>query len=153
MTAIFIPQRRPWWSGGEGFAVKVSNREVDSRVSRSSRMIGTFESFAVTSKAIPARGPGAPRGAVAVVQPASTIDGRTDMPLTSWPTGVPREWLERVNSVLPKAQHELLQTSMVRGRQFGRQAWVDRTAKRLGLEFNLRPRGQPKTRRQQRDKE
>ena len=42
------------------------------------------------------------------------------------------------------AELQALRTSVVRGRPFGREDWQRRTAKQLGLEYTLRPRGRPR---------
>ncbi len=59
---------------------------------------------------------------------------------------VPRgkDWLRWVNE--PQTESELiaLQESVNRDRPFGSQSWQEQTAKRLGLEHSLRPRGRPK---------
>ncbi len=58
----------------------------------------------------------------------------------------PGDWLERVNR--PQTDDELaaLRRCLSRGRPFGTDAWVRRTAKKLGLESALRPRGRPRKR-------
>ena len=63
--------------------------------------------------------------------------------LTKLPVTRPRNWLERVNTPLTQQELEALRTSVTRGRPFGKEKWVGRTAKRLELEFTLRPRGRP----------
>jgi len=61
---------------------------------------------------------------------------------------VPRgkDWLRWVNE--PETESELiaLQESVTRDRPFGSQSWQEQTAKRLGLEHSLRPRGRPRKR-------
>ena len=61
-----------------------------------------------------------------------------------WPVERPSGWPAIVNAVLPKPDLERVQTSVRRGRPFGSDAWVHRTAERLGLQFTLRDRGRPK---------
>jgi len=39
---------------------------------------------------------------------------------------------------------EAIRRSVKRGSPFGEASWVERTAKRLGLESTLRPQGRPK---------
>jgi putative transposase len=64
--------------------------------------------------------------------------------LSEWPVERPRNWLRRVNDQPQKgAKLEGLRRSVQRGRPFGSEVWVVRTAKRLGLESTLRPRGRP----------
>jgi putative transposase len=61
------------------------------------------------------------------------------------PGPVPRgqDWLRFVNE--PQAEKELkaMRKSIHRGRPFGSTRWQQQTAKRLGLESSLRPRGRP----------
>jgi putative transposase len=64
--------------------------------------------------------------------------------LSTWPVPRPRNWVELVNEVQTEAELEALRTSVVRGRPFGQEEWQRRTAKQLGLEFTLRPRGRPR---------
>lgn len=49
-----------------------------------------------------------------------------------------------VNAAIAKDELDLLRTSVKRGRPFACEAWVRRTAERLGLGFTLRDRGRPK---------
>lgn len=60
------------------------------------------------------------------------------------PVPLPRNWVERVNA--PETATELLalRTSVNRATPFGSATWVRRTAKRLGLQASLRPRGRPR---------
>lgn len=59
---------------------------------------------------------------------------------------VPRgdDWLAWVNQPPADAELEPVRTSIVRGRPFGSAVWQKRAARRLGLEFTLRPRGRPR---------
>ena len=66
--------------------------------------------------------------------------------LSRWPVSRPRNWVELVNELQTEAELEAVRTSVVRGRPFGREDWQHRTAKQLGLEFTLRPRGRPRKR-------
>jgi putative transposase len=61
---------------------------------------------------------------------------------------VPRgpDWLKWVNQALTERELEAVRRSIVRGTPFGVPAWQRRTARRLGLESSLRPRGRPRTR-------
>ena len=68
---------------------------------------------------------------------------RPDM-LADWPIACPRDWLARVNRAQSKAEEDALKRAIERGQPFGRDGWVRRTAKRLGLESTLRPRGRPR---------
>ena len=64
--------------------------------------------------------------------------------LTEWPVERPPQWLQWVNQTEREAELEDLRCSAQRGRPFGSEDWVARTAKRLGLESALRQRGRPK---------
>ncbi len=66
------------------------------------------------------------------------------MALWKWPVPRPRNWVELVNEVQTEGELEALRRSVVRGRPFGREEWQRRTAKQLGLEHTLRPRGRPR---------
>ena len=63
--------------------------------------------------------------------------------LTHGPVTRPRNWLEWVNQPVTDAELQSIRGSVVRGSPYGDEAWTEATAKRLGLEFSLRPRGRP----------
>ena len=67
-------------------------------------------------------------------------------PLANWPLARPRQWRAMVNRVETAAELEALHTALRRGRPFGTGAWQKRTARRLGIESTLRPRGRPRKR-------
>jgi putative transposase len=73
--------------------------------------------------------------------------GRMDQP--SFHESVPlersRNWIAWVNRGLNDEQLEGIRTSVNRGRPFGSEAWVQKTARHLGLEFTLRGPGRPRT--------
>jgi hypothetical protein len=56
----------------------------------------------------------------------------------------PRNWLEWVNQSLTTNELADIRQSVARGAPYGQAAWMQRTAKRLGLESTLRPRGRPR---------
>jgi len=64
--------------------------------------------------------------------------------LSGWPVARPDHWLRLANSNQPAAQVEQIQMSIQRERPLGDDTWIKRTARRLGLETTLRPRGRPK---------
>lgn len=64
--------------------------------------------------------------------------------LSEWTVVRPHNWVAWVNHPEPAAELEAVRTSVQRGRPFGSETWVTRTAKRLGLGPTLRPRGRPK---------
>ena len=55
-----------------------------------------------------------------------------------------KTWLEGVNEPLTEGELQAVRESVERGRPFGNEAWQKRTAKKLGLEFTMRPRGRPR---------
>jgi putative transposase len=66
--------------------------------------------------------------------------------LSPWPLARLPNWIERVNEPLSAAELEAVRRCAVRGSPLGNRAWIESTAKRLGLESTLRPRGRPKVR-------
>ena len=64
--------------------------------------------------------------------------------LSAGPVPVPADWLEWVNRVQTEAELRAVREAVVRGSPFGGAAWQQRVARRLGLEYTLRPRGRPK---------
>ena len=56
----------------------------------------------------------------------------------------PDDWIERVNRPHDDAELSRLRTSLARGRPYGREDWVTRMCRELGLEFTLRDRGRPR---------
>jgi putative transposase len=72
--------------------------------------------------------------------------GRSSRPafLSDWPVPCPRDWLAIVNRPQSEAELAALRQSVIRGSPYGGPHWQERTAKRLGLEASLRPRGRPR---------
>ncbi len=60
-----------------------------------------------------------------------------------WPLPRPADWLQIVNQPQTEAEVAALRCCVNRGRPFGDPDWVTDTAKRLGLESTIRPRGRP----------
>jgi putative transposase len=60
-----------------------------------------------------------------------------------WPVTRPPDWLEIVNQPQTNRELEALRLCLARGRPYGSPMWTKRTARRLGLESSLRPRGRP----------
>src|SRR5208337_2206488 len=60
------------------------------------------------------------------------------------PSAPPTDWLQLVNQPQTEAEVAALRCCVNRGRPFGDPNWVTDTAKRLGLECAVRPRGRPK---------
>ncbi len=57
---------------------------------------------------------------------------------------VPRNWMEFVNEPQSEAELNALPRCVRRGSPFGSADWTGKTAKQLGIESLLRPRGRPK---------
>ena len=70
-------------------------------------------------------------------------EGRPVLRLGRWPVDRPPRWADLVNDPLPSDHLAALRQSVARGRPFGDARWTARTARRLGLEHTLRPRGRP----------
>jgi len=64
--------------------------------------------------------------------------------LSGWPVDQPRDWVRWVNRPHSPSELEALCTSVQRGRPFGAEGWVQRIARRFGMDSTLRPRGRPK---------
>ena len=64
--------------------------------------------------------------------------------VSTWPLPRPTDWLQIVNQPQTEAEVAALRCCVNRGRPFGDPNWVTDTAKRLGLEWTIRPRGRPK---------
>jgi putative transposase len=69
-------------------------------------------------------------------QPALTLD--------PWPVPQPAHWTKIVNQPLSAAELEAIRRSVVRGSPFGPEPWQKQIARRLGLQYTLRPRGRPR---------
>lgn len=63
--------------------------------------------------------------------------------LSNWPMPRPGNWTEYVNREQTPKELEKLRTAVRRGSPFGSSSWQSTMAKRLSLEFTLRPRGRP----------
>jgi putative transposase len=72
--------------------------------------------------------------------------GGKPLVLRDWPVNRPRNWTSVVNEAVEAIRLERIRTSVNRGRPWGDEAWVQRTAARLGLGFTLRDPGRPPTR-------
>jgi putative transposase len=64
--------------------------------------------------------------------------------LSAWPAPRLANWVERVNAALSPRELDAVRRSAHRGQPFGEEAWARKTARRLGLEATLRPRGRPR---------
>jgi putative transposase len=66
--------------------------------------------------------------------------------LSDGPIACPRNWLSLVNQPQTEAEETALRRAIERGHPFGDAEWVKQTARQLGLESTLRPRGRPRRR-------
>jgi len=64
--------------------------------------------------------------------------------LAAWPLPEPEDWTKLVNRPQTESELEAIRRCLQRGSPFGGERWVEETAKALGLESTLRPRGRPK---------
>ena len=64
--------------------------------------------------------------------------------LHPWPVALPTNWLQSVNGVETEAELEALRRSVVRGRPYGSESWVNAVVQRLGFQATIRPRGRPR---------
>ncbi|WP_454063736.1 REP-associated tyrosine transposase [Candidatus Nitrospira salsa] len=64
--------------------------------------------------------------------------------LHSSPVTRPSGWKKLVNTANADEEVEAIRQSVNRGTPFGQTAWMRRTAKRLGLEASMNPRGRPR---------
>ena len=64
--------------------------------------------------------------------------------LDEWPVPEPPDWLERVNAADTAGELAALRRCVRRGRPYGDEEWVMRTAEQLGLSASLRPPGRPR---------
>jgi putative transposase len=70
--------------------------------------------------------------------------GDKPLVLSDWPVDRPANWSALVNRQLDEKQLDRVRLSVTRGRPLGSDRWVTRMARRLRLEFTLRPRGRPR---------
>jgi hypothetical protein len=64
--------------------------------------------------------------------------------LDDWPVDRPWDWCRTVNRAQDERELEWLRQCVLRGRPGRDEAWVRRTAVKLGLENGLRPVGWPR---------
>jgi putative transposase len=63
--------------------------------------------------------------------------------LREWPVDRPKDWLALLNEPQAETEAARVRTSIARGRPFGSDGWVERTARRLNLSHTLRGPGRP----------
>jgi putative transposase len=72
------------------------------------------------------------------------MHGGKPFKLCDWPVDRPGNWVQLVNRTIEKADLERLRVSVKRGRPFGEDDWIEKTARRLGLSFTLTSVGRPR---------
>jgi putative transposase len=71
-------------------------------------------------------------------------DGEWIGRLHPWPVPRPTDWLRLVNEAQTEAELAALRRAVSRGNPYGPRAWCMDTARQMGLEATLRPRGRPR---------
>ncbi|MFQ5492294.1 MAG: transposase [Phycisphaerae bacterium] len=66
--------------------------------------------------------------------------------LSPWPSARRPNWVGQVNEPLSEQEMDAVRQCLRRGSPLGDAGWVKTTARRLGLESTLRPRGRPRVR-------
>jgi putative transposase len=66
--------------------------------------------------------------------------------LSKWPLEMPADWVEQVNRAETPAELDARRQAVKRSSPFGSADWTERTAKKLNLQWTLRPRGRPRVR-------
>ena len=66
---------------------------------------------------------------------------QTVLPTLEWPVDRPRDWTSAIERPMREQDAEQVRLSIQRDRPLGDDQWTLRTAKRLGLEYTIRPRG------------
>jgi putative transposase len=64
--------------------------------------------------------------------------------LAEGPLPFPADWVELVNTPQTAREEERLRRCLTRGSPFGADGWVEKMARRLGLQSTLRDRGRPR---------
>ncbi len=64
----------------------------------------------------------------------------------SFPIEMPSNWTAQVNAAQTAAQRDALQLAIKRSRPYGSPHWIEKTVKKLNLQWTLRPRGRPRVR-------
>jgi len=72
--------------------------------------------------------------------------GSPDSLLATWPAPAPVNWVEWVNIPQTETEVEAVRCCVARCRPYGESAWQEQTARALGIEASLRPRGRPRKR-------
>jgi putative transposase len=65
------------------------------------------------------------------------------LPESKWPVARAGDWLEWVNTPQTPKEEAEIQLCIKRGRPYGSPRWTTQTARSMGLESSLRPRGRP----------
>ena len=66
--------------------------------------------------------------------------------LADWPMPRPADWISQVNGGENSAELDRLRQAVKRSSPYGSPQWVEKTVKRLNLQWTIRPRGRPRVR-------
>lgn len=66
--------------------------------------------------------------------------------LSDWPIEIPRDWIRLVNEVQTQAELDAMRVAVKRSSPYGSAGWVQKTARKLKLEWTVRPRGRQRVR-------
>lgn len=77
---------------------------------------------------------------------ARVAGGEAARRLHPWPAPTPENWVQYVNEPQTEAELAGVRCSVVRGRPYGSEAWVEAVVQSLGLRATVRPRGRPRKR-------
>lgn len=64
--------------------------------------------------------------------------------ISDWPIPEPKDYLSFVNTPQSKEEEENIKTSVVKGKPFGSDAWIEEMIIKFGLKATMRPAGRPK---------
>src|SRR5207248_2860524 len=70
--------------------------------------------------------------------------GDTPVQIHEWPVAMPTNWVDLVNVPQTEAELEAVRRAVARNSPYGSGGWCERTARQLGLQATLRPRGRPR---------
>ncbi len=77
---------------------------------------------------------------------AARTRGGKPIKLSPWPIDRPAGWREIVNDVTAPEELTILRAKVNRGQPYGAAAWIEQTARHLGLEATVRDIGRPRKR-------
>lgn len=69
--------------------------------------------------------------------------GTTDKLLTTWPIGIPKDYLKLVNKPLPKQELKNIRHAVLRSSPLGKQSWINNKVEKYDLQYTIRREGRP----------